>query len=124
MPEPWAQVTFLYSIQSNHLKQIEKSLRYMFCPPLANERLEILPGGDVLLRLKITPGGTTHLCFMPAANLEQSIAKLVALIPKRRSHLVCCHGVFAPNAWLREIVVVKAPKFKSGEGSEQVQRLH
>jgi len=39
-------------ILAHSRKQLEKLLRYMFRPPLANDRLEILPGGDVLLRLK------------------------------------------------------------------------
>ena len=46
------------------------------------------------------------------------IQKLVALIPKPRSHLVRYHGVFTPNARLRKEVVAKAPKSKRGEGSE------
>ena len=40
-------------------------------PSLANDRLEILPGGDVLLRLKRPySDGTTHLRFTPTANSE------------------------------------------------------
>ena len=49
------------------------------------------------------------------------IEKLVALIPKPRSHLVRYHGVFTPNARLRKKVVAKAPKAKRGEGSEHAK---
>ncbi len=43
----------------------------MFRPTLANDRLEILRGGDVLLRLKRPySDGTTHLRFTPTANSE------------------------------------------------------
>ena len=49
------------------------------------------------------------------------IEKLVALIPKTRSHLVCYHAVFTPNARLRKKVVAKSPKAKRGEGSEHAK---
>jgi len=49
------------------------------------------------------------------------IEKLVALIPKPRSHLVRYHGVFTPNARLRKKVVAKAPKAKRGEGGEHTK---
>ena len=65
-------MTFPGYIESKSRKQLEKLLRYMFRPPLANDRLEIFPGGDVLLCLKRSySDGTTHLRFTPTANLRK-----------------------------------------------------
>jgi len=45
-------------------------------PPLANDRLEILVGGDLLLRLKSPYSeGTTHLRFTPTAKSENPCPK-------------------------------------------------
>ena len=63
-------------IEFKYPKQLEKLLRSMFRLPLANDRLEILPGGDVLLRLKRPySDGTTHLRFTPTGNSENRYSK-------------------------------------------------
>jgi hypothetical protein len=87
-----------------------KLVEYIARGPLSNERLEILPSGNVNLQLK-TPwqDGTTHLQFTPTEFIE----KLAALIPPPRGHLVRWCGVFAPNSKYRRRIVLK-PEIKKG----------
>lgn len=83
----------------------EHLCRYLLRPPLAADRLEELPGGDLLLKLKKRwADGTTHLRFTPSELLE----RLAALIPRPRSNLVVYHGLFAANAKHRAEIVPSA----------------
>jgi hypothetical protein len=56
----------------------------------------------VQLELK-TPwrDGTTHLVMSPLEFMQ----RLAALVPRPRLHLIRFHGVLAPNAKLRPLVV-------------------
>ncbi len=56
------------------------------------------------LKLK-TPwrDGTTHLVMSPLESMQ----RLAALVPRPRLHLIRIHGVLAPNAKLRAMVVPK-----------------
>ena len=63
--------------------------------PIAQERLSLDGDGLVVLELKRAfTDGTTHVLFEP----EDFIARLAALAPRPRAHLVRYHGLFAPNA--------------------------
>ena len=70
--------------------------------------------GQVVLKLK-TPwhDGTTHLVMSPLEFMQ----RLAALVPRPRLHLIRFHGVLAPNAKLRAMVVPQAPD----EGAEVAQ---
>jgi hypothetical protein len=74
-------------------------------PPLAIDRLQRLPDGRLTYRMK-TPwrDGTTHVMFSRSEFLE----KLAALIPAPRAHLVRFHGVLAPAAKWRPLIVPAA----------------
>ena len=50
--------------------------------------------------------GTTHILFSPLDFLS----KLAALVPRPRHNLVRYHGVFAPNAKIRKLIVPKNNK--------------
>ena len=88
-------------------------------PALANERVQTNAAGQVVLKLK-TPwrDGTTHLVMSPLEFMQ----RLAALVPRPRLHLIRFgvritslrevsgpplreHGVLAPNAKLRALVV-------------------
>ncbi|MFN9193998.1 MAG: transposase [Pseudomonadota bacterium] len=62
----------------------------------------LLSVGQVELKLK-TPwrDGTTHLVMSPLEFMQ----RLAALVPRPRLHLIRFHGVLAPNAKLRALVV-------------------
>lgn len=82
--------------------RIERLVRYCARPALADHRLEKLPDGRYLLKLKSRwRDGTTHLRFEPIELME----RLAAQIPKPRVNLVLYAGVLAPNARLRSQVI-------------------
>jgi hypothetical protein len=64
--------------------KLEKLCRYIARPAVAEERLELKPSGDVVLKLKTKySDGTSHLLF---SGLE-FVEKLAALVPQPRIHL-------------------------------------
>ena len=76
-------------------KRLERLCRYVARPPLALERLGRDGDGLVVHRLKRPfRDGTTEFLFEPLDFL----ARLAALVPRPRSHLLRYHGVLAPNA--------------------------
>ena len=86
--------------------------RYITRPALANERMQCNSAGQVLLKLK-TPwcDGTTHIVMSPLEFMQ----RLAALVPRPRLHLIRFHGVLAPNAKLRPMVVPAGP----GEAADE-----
>lgn len=75
-------------------------------PALSDERVQINTAGQVEPKLK-TPWRyrTTHLVMSPLEFMQ----RLAALIPRPRLHLIRFHGVLAPNAKLRALVVPQGP---------------
>ena len=82
--------------------RLERLCRYTARPPLAADRLELLPGGRLRYWFK-TPwrDGTTHAIFEPLEFIE----KLCALVPTPRAHTVRYHGILGPAAKWRDSVV-------------------
>ena len=68
--------------------------------------MQLNPAGQVGLKRK-TPwrDGTTHLVMSPLEFMQ----RLAALVPRPRLHLIRFHGVLAPNAKLRPMVVPQGP---------------
>ena len=65
--------------------RLERLCRYAARPPLAIERLSLLPDGRLLYRRKRRwRNGTTHVIFEPLELVE----KLAALVPCPRFNLV------------------------------------
>ncbi len=85
---------------------LERLCRYIARPPLASDRIEVLPDGRVRLALK-TPwhDGTTSLVF----TRQDFVARLAALVPPPRAHTVLYHGVLAPRAELSSRIVPTPP---------------
>jgi len=76
----------------------ERLARYAGRPPLATERLSLLPDGRLLYRLKHRwRDGTTHVIFEPLELME----KLAALVPPPKVNLIRYHGLLAPAAAFR-----------------------
>jgi hypothetical protein len=69
--------------------------------------VQVNAAGQVELKLK-TPwrDGTTHLVLSPLEFMQ----RLAALVPRPRLHLIRFHGVLAPNAKLRSLVVPQGPE--------------
>ncbi len=85
---------------------LERLAHYLLRPPLAQERLELLPDGRVGLTLaRPWADGTQALVFTPVEFLE----KLAVLIPKPRVNLVVYHGLLAARARHRAAVLGALP---------------
>ena len=86
---------------------LEALCRYGARPPIALSRLALLPDGSVEYRLKQPlRDGRRALVFPPVAFL----ARLAALVPPPRSHLVRYHGALAPRSKARAALVPLRPK--------------
>jgi hypothetical protein len=94
---------------------LEQLCRYITRPALANERVQTNAAGQVVLKLK-TPwrDGTTHLIMSPLEFMQ----RLAALVPRPRLHLIRFHGVLAPNAKLRALVVPQEPEAPEAKPAE------
>jgi hypothetical protein len=78
---------------------MEKRVRYMARPAIAEERLALLPDGSIRLQLKTSwRDGTQFLLFTPSEFIE----KLIALVPLPKFHLTRYYGVFAKASKYRD----------------------
>lgn len=85
--------------------------RYLLRPPLALERLTESTHGQLLFELAHPRAdGTTHLLLEPLELIE----KLSILIPPPRFHTLRFHGLLAPHAGWRSLIVPRP-----GEGAGQ-----
>jgi hypothetical protein len=81
---------------------LERLARYIARPPIAAERLSLREDGRVVYRLRHAwRDGTTAVAFDPLTFIE----RLAALVPRPRSHMLTYHGVLAPAASWRDLVV-------------------
>lgn len=93
-------------IDGRDRKRLERVCRYIARPPLALERLE--EHGEGRLRYcfkKPWKDGTDAVLLAPL----DLIARLAALVPPPRFHMLRYHGVLAANAKVRAEVVPKKP---------------
>ena len=88
-------------IQPGQRQKLERLCRYVSRPPVAVERMALTSSGHVRYTLK-TPyrDGTTHIVLEPL----DLMARMAALVPPPRRHLMRFHGVFAPHSKLRAAV--------------------
>ena len=85
-------------------ERLERLLRYAARPALALDRLSRLPNGRLAYRLKrMWSNGATDVVFEP----QDFLARLAALVPAPRVHLTRFHGILAPAAAWRSLVVPK-----------------
>ena len=93
-------------IPAGHRDRLERICKYALRPPVAADRLQLTPEGQVLLELKRRwSDGTTHLVFDPLELLE----RLAAITPRPRINLVLYYGVLgARSAWRAKIVPTPA----------------
>ena len=80
----------------------ESLARHAGRPPLASERLSLLPDGRLLYRLKHRwHDGTTHVIYEPLELME----RLAALVPPPRFNLTRYSGVLASASAFRPLLV-------------------
>ncbi len=93
-------------VEAHDRKRLEQLCRYITRPALSDERVQVNAAGQVELKLKtLWRDGTTHLVMAPLEFMQ----RLAALVPRPRLHLIRFHGVLAPNAKLRPLVVPQEP---------------
>ena len=89
-------------VPADHRDRLERIARYALRPPVAQERLQWTADGQVRIELRRAwSDGTTHLLFDPLELLE----RLAALTPRPRINQILYHGVLAPRAAWRALVV-------------------
>ena len=93
-------------IEAGRTDRLEHLIRYVARPPLAEERLSILPDGQIAYAFKKRwRDGSTRVVLDPLTFLE----RLAALVPRPRKKLVNYFGVFASAASYRNRVVPLPP---------------
>jgi hypothetical protein len=87
--------------------QVERFCRYLARPPIAQDRLEHLDDGQVRYHFKRAwKDGSTAVDLEPFDLL----ARICALVPPPRLHMVRYHGVLSSRAKLRAEVVPSPPE--------------
>ena len=86
-------------VHENDRQGLERLCRYGLRPPIALERLSLLPSGKVAYQVKRPAPGRPATLVMDPLDL---LKKIAALIPPPRAHLVKYAGVFASAARLRK----------------------
>jgi hypothetical protein len=81
-------------------------LRYVLRPPLAQERLGVLPDNRVRLTLKRSWSDGTYALEMDALAL---LARLASSVPPPKQHLTLYAGVLAAAAHWRPLIIPPAP---------------
>lgn len=90
------------AIRADDRAGLERLVRYLLRPAVAQERLTLQPDGNVLVELKSEwSDGTSHLSLEPL----ELLGRLASLIPRPRTNLIIYHGILAPNANWRSRVV-------------------
>jgi hypothetical protein len=103
----WFSLHAAVRVQAHDRKRLEQLCRYITRPALSDERVQFNAAGQVELKLKAPwRDGTTHLVMSPLEFMQ----RLAALVPRPRLHLIRFHGVLAPNAKLRPLVVPQGPQ--------------
>ena len=93
-------------VAAHDVQALERLCRYIARPPISHDRLSRTPEGDVVLTFKRAwDDGTRAHVLTPL----EFIARLAAIVPRPRRHLLHLHGVFAPAAPLRSRVVTAPP---------------
>jgi hypothetical protein len=104
-------------IAANDKPVRERLSRYILRPPLANDRLHILPEGAVRLDFKKPwSDGTCSADLEPLAF----IARLAALVPPPRRHLTRYVGVLSSHSKLRSQVVPRPVATANAAGADRL----
>jgi hypothetical protein len=97
-------------------RRLEDLIRYLARPPLGDDRLALLPDGQVAVRLKRQkPDGTTAIILPP----DELICRLAALVPRPFKNGLVYFGVFSGNADLRAAVVPGGRQHECGGGKDR-----
>jgi len=101
--------------------RLEKLCRYIARPPICTRRLTLDARGRILYELRHPySDGRTHVILTP----HDLLARLCALIPYPRTHLLTYHGVLAPaSSWRDEVVPSPTSGVRARHGSPKAMSL-
>ena len=108
------------AIDGRDRKRVERICRYLGRPPIATDRLEWLDDGRLRYTMKKAWSDGTHALVFEPLDL---IARLCAMIPPPRFHMVRYHGVLSSHASRRPEVVPEPPPPDSGVVPQLPQQL-
>lgn len=94
------------AIDGRDKKRVERLCRYLARPPIAQDRLTELTDGRLQYVMKKAWRDGTHALVFEPLDL---IARICAMIPPPRFHMVRFHGVLSSHASLRAEVVPTPP---------------
>ena len=94
-------------IDGRDRKRLERLVRYMARPPIAQDRLERMPNGHVRYTMKKTwKDGTTSVVLKPHDFIKRLCAQ-PQWVPPPYFHMTRFYGVLASHAAMREHIVTK-----------------
>ncbi|PRQ08354.1 transposase [Enhygromyxa salina] len=102
------------AVPSRDRQRLERLCRYVARPPLAQERLELTADGRCRYNFRHAWKNGVHAVLLAPLDL---IARLCALIPPPRFHMLRYHGVLAAHAKARP-EVVPGPEPKRAEPTQ------
>lgn len=108
------------AIDGRDRRQVERICRYLGRPPIATDRLEWLADGRLRYTMKKAWSDGTHALVFEPLDL---IARLCAMIPPPRFHMVRYHGVLSSHASRRSEVVPEPPTPDSSLEPQSPQQL-
>jgi hypothetical protein len=98
-------------IEARDRDRLERLIRYAARPAVSTERLSELGDGRLLYRLKRPwRDGTSAVIF----ERQDFMAKLAVLVPAPRAHLIRYHGLLAPAAAWRPMIVPTTNDYPGG----------
>jgi len=104
-------------IEAHDRDGLERLARYLARPPIATERLTQRSDGRVVYGLRRHwKDGTSAVVFDPL----DFIARLAALVPRPRAHQLTYHGVLAPAAEWRDLIVPAGGRSIRKEPSQEM----
>ncbi|WP_205633231.1 transposase, partial [Enhygromyxa salina] len=83
------------AVPSRDRQRLERLCRYVARPPVAQDRLETTPDGRCRYNFRHAWKNGVHAVLLAPLDL---IARLCALIPPPRFHMIRYHGVLATHA--------------------------
>ena len=102
MTTTWLSLHAQVLVPAGQRERLEHLCRYVARPAIATERLALAPDGRVVYGLRRHwRDGTSAVSFDPLTFIE----RLAALVPRPRAHQHTYHGVLAPAAPYRDLIV-------------------
>ena len=122
---PWAADIDGFSVEAGvhfdalYRKGRERLIRYCLRPAISNERLSILGDGSIAYKTKYPMRRSkTHRVMTPI----EAMARIASIVAPPRSPLLRYHGVLAPNAKWRKLIVPVRDHARSDESSKKPSR--